>query len=135
MVGENDTRILRHAHHHVDAARVEVDMSHVTRIGIDETLVRRGQNYITLVMDMEAKRLPFGVEGRTHATLATFKADIIAHDGGLATVEEVCLDMSQSFIDGLRVNFPKVHLTFDRFNVMQKINKAVDNVRPLTSNP
>ena len=37
--------------------------------------------------------------------------------------------MSPSFIKGLRAHFPKAHLTFDRFHVMQLINRAVDEVR------
>ena len=129
LVKETDTRIWRLAHHHVDEALAKVDMSEVTRIGIDETAAKRGQNYITLVMDMVAKKLLFGVEGRSHATLAAFKADFLAHKGDPAKIEEVCLDMSPSFIKGLRVHFPKAHLTFDRFHVMQMINKAVDEVR------
>jgi transposase len=129
LVKETDTRIWRLAHHHVDEALAKVDMSGVTQIGIDETAAKRGQNYITLVMDMVAKKLLFGVEGRSHATLAAFKADFLAHKGDPAKIEEVCLDMSPSFIKGLRVHFPKAHLTFDRFHVMQMINKAVDEVR------
>jgi transposase len=129
LVGEHDTRIWRLAHHHVDEARAKVDMSEVTRIGIDETDARRGQSYITLVMDMVVKRLLFGVEGRSHTTLGAFKADLLAHKGDPAKIEEVCLDMPRSFIKGLRAHFPKTHLTFDRFHVMQMINKAVDDVR------
>ena len=56
LVKETDTRIWRLAHHHVDEALAKVDMSEVTRIGIDETAAKRGQNYITLVMDMVAKK-------------------------------------------------------------------------------
>jgi len=129
LVGEGDTRIWRLTHHHVDEARAKVDMSGVTRIGVDETAARRGQNYITLVMDMVAKKVLFGVEGRSYATLGAFRADLQAHKGDPAKIEEVCLDMSPSFIKGLRAYFPEAHLTFDRFHVIQMINKAVDEVR------
>ena len=129
LVGEHDSRIWRLVHHHVEEARAKVDMSEVTRLGIDETAARRGHNYITLVMDMVKKQVLFGVPGRSHETVQAFKADFIAHKGKPEEVEEVCLDMSPSFIKGLRAYFPKAHLTFDRFHVMQMINKAVDDVR------
>jgi hypothetical protein len=32
-------------------------MPEVSRVGIDETGAKQGQNYITLVVDMEAKQL------------------------------------------------------------------------------
>lgn len=56
LVGEHDTKLWRLLHHHVDEARAKVDMSEVTRIGIDETAAQRGHNYITLAMDMEEKK-------------------------------------------------------------------------------
>jgi len=37
--------------------------------------------------------------------------------------------LSPSFIKGLRTHFPRTHLTFDCFYVMQMINKAVDDLR------
>jgi transposase len=129
LVGENDTRIWRLTHHHVDGARAKVDMSEVTRIGVDETAARRGQNYITLVMDMVTKKVLFGVEGRSYATLGAFRTDLLAHKGDPARIEEVCLAMSPAFIKGLRTYSPEAHLTFDRSHVMQLINKAVDEVR------
>ena len=129
LVGEHDTKLWRLLHHHVDEARDKVDMSAVTRIGIDETAAKRGHNYITLVMDMEEKKVLFGVAGRSHETVYAFKTDLKAHKGDPDNIEEVCLDMSPSFIKGLRAHFPKAHLTFDRFHVMQLINKAVDDVR------
>jgi transposase len=41
-------------------------MSAVRHIGIDETSLRKGHNYITVVHDLDAKRLLFATEGRDH---------------------------------------------------------------------
>jgi transposase len=131
LVGEHDTRIWRLVHFHVEDARSRVDMSEVTRIGIDETGAKRGQKYITLVVDMEAKQLLFGVEGRDQETLKAFKEDLVAHGGDPARITEASVDMSPAFIKGLGDHFPNAHLTFDRFHVMKLLGEAVDEVRRL----
>jgi len=129
LVGEHDTRIWRLVHFHVEDARTRVDMSEVSRIGVDETGAKRGQRYITLVVDMEAKKLLFGVEGRDQETLKAFKADLVAHGGDPARITEASIDMSPAFIKGLGDHFPEAKLTFDRFHVMKLIGEAVDEVR------
>lgn len=129
LVGEHDTRIWRLVHHHVDDGRTRVDMSEVSRIGIDETGAKRGHNYITLVVDMEEKKLLFAVEGKNQETLKAFSEDLVAHGGDPARITEASLDMSQAFIKGLGDQLPNAHLTFDRFHVMKLLGEAVDEVR------
>jgi len=129
LVGEHDTRIWRLVHYHVEDARSRVDMSEVSRVGIDETGAKRGQKYITLVVDMEAKQLLFGVEGRDQETLKAFKANLVAHGGDPAKITEASVDMSPAFIKGLGDHFPNAKLTFDRFHVMKLLGEAVDEVR------
>jgi transposase len=129
LIGEHDGRIWRILHHHVDEARAKVDMSGVTRLGVDETAARRGHDYITLFMDMDVRRLLFGTPGRDHTTIAAFKADLEAHGGDPSQIGEACIDMSNAFIKGLAAHFPKAHLTFDRFHVMKLMGEAVDKVR------
>jgi transposase len=129
IVGEYDGRLWRVLHHYIDEARAKVDMSKVTRIGVDETAAKRGHNYITLAMDMDLRRLLFATEGKGAETLKAFKADLIAHGGKPENVEEASLDMSKAFIKGLREHFPNGHLTFDRFHVMKLVNEGLDQVR------
>jgi hypothetical protein len=53
-------------------------MSGVQIVGIGETSLRRGQNYITVVHDLDTKRLLFATEGREHQTVIDFVADLKA---------------------------------------------------------
>jgi transposase len=129
LVGEHDTRLWRLLNYHVKDARTRVDMSEVSRIGVDETGAKRGQKYITLVVDMEEKKLLFGVDGRDQETLKAFKEDLVAHGGDPARIKEASIDMSPAFIKGLGDHFPNAKLTFDRFHVMKLIGEAVDEVR------
>lgn len=129
IVGEHGNRIWRVLNHYVHEARAKVDMSVVTRLGVDETAARRGHDYITLVTDMDQRRLLFGIEGRGHDTLRAFKEDLEAHNGKADQIQEACIDMSPSFIKGLGENFPEAHITFDRFHVMKLMGDALDAVR------
>lgn len=42
---------------------------------------KRGQNYITVVHDLQAKRLLFATPGRDHQTVLDFAKDLQAHGG------------------------------------------------------
>ena len=129
IVGEHGNRIWRVLNHYVHEARAKVDMSGVTRLGVDETAARRGHDYITLVTDMDQRRLLFATEGRGHDTLKAFREDLEAHNGRADQIQEACIDMSNAFIKGLGENFREAHITFDRFHVMKLMGDALDAVR------
>jgi transposase len=129
LIGEHDTRIWRVLHHYVGEARAAADFSEVRAVGLDETASKRGHQYITLFMDLDASKLLFATEGRDATTLAAFRADLEAHGGKAEQVEEICMDMSPAFRKGAAASFPEASLTFDKFHVMQLINTAVDTVR------
>lgn len=73
-----DKQLWRRIERYVDAARKFDDMSAVRVIGIDETSLRKGQNYITVVHDLEKKRLLFACEGKDHQTVCNFANDLQA---------------------------------------------------------
>jgi transposase len=129
MVGENDTLIWRMLEHYVDEARARADFGGVTSVGVDETSRQKNHVYITVFADMLASKVLFVTEGKDHATVAAFKGDLVAHGGAVDNVTDFSLDMSQAFIKGILDEFPKAHLTFDRFHVVQLMNDAVDEVR------
>ena len=88
------------AHRYVGQARALEDYAGVQIAGIDETSLRRGQDYITVVHDRQAKRLLFATEGRDHRTVLDFAADLKAHGGDPAEVRHVCMDMSAAYAKG-----------------------------------
>jgi transposase len=131
MVGEHDTRIWRVLEHYVAAAaRAQLDFSAVTKVGVDETSARRGQDYVTLFMDLDATpRVLFATEGRDAATVKRFAADLVAHGGDAGQIAKVCCDMSPAFIRGVSDQLPHAEITFDRYHVIVQLNTAVDDVR------
>jgi transposase len=131
LVDEHDTRLWRLLHHHVDQARAAVSMAEVTRIGVDETAAKRGQDYVSLFVDLDAPkpRVLFATEGRDHTTVERFAADLQAHGGDPMQVRDVSADMSQAFEKGVRASLPQAYLTYDRYHLASHATKAVDQVR------
>ncbi len=129
LVGEQNTRIWRILHHYVEEARAKQDYSQVRRVGVDETVAKRGHNYISLFVDLDAPQLLFATPGKGSDTLAAFSEDLQAHRGRPENIETVCCDLSPAYIAGVKVFFSRAKLVFDRFHVMKIINNAVDEVR------
>lgn len=129
IVGEHDTRLWRVLAYYIRLARERVNLATVRQVGLDETASRRGQNYVSIFVDLEQSRVIFATEGRDARTIEDFKADLILHHGQPAAVREFCCDMSPAYISGITEDFPLAELTFDKYHVLKIINEAVDEVR------
>lgn len=129
FVNEHDTRLWRILHHYVDEARDKADYSDIRNVGMDETSRKRGHNYVSLFVDLDTPKVLFATEGKDASTVERFKQDLTDHNGNPEAIEEMCSDMSPSFISGVEKFFPNAHLTFDKFHIMKVINEAVDEVR------
>ena len=115
--------------HYVPRARAQDDMSGVRRIGVDETSAKKGHAYITVVHDLDTKRLLFSCAGRDHETLKSFADDLKVHGGDPEAVEHVCMDMSAAYTKGATQALPKASISYDRFHVIALANEAMDAVR------
>ncbi|TXH79737.1 ISL3 family transposase, partial [Thauera aminoaromatica] len=122
-------RLWRRVRHYVEVARAKDDMSGVRYVGIDETSVKRGHAYITVVHDLEAKRLLFATPGRDHGTLQAFAQDMRAHGGDPLAIEHACIDMSAAYAKGIGQSLPNARISYDRFHVVTLANAAMDEVR------
>ena len=125
----SDKQLWRRIEHYVSAARKLDDMSQVTLVGIDETSLRKGQNFITVVHDLNAKRLLYACEGRDHQTVVDFATELKAHGGEPAQIEHVCQDISAAYAKGVGVALPQAQISYDRFHVIAMPHEAMDNVR------
>jgi len=129
LVGEHDTRLWRILKHYVEQSRAKEDYSNTKAVGIDETSSKKGHNYITLFVDLDKSKIIYVTEGKDSSTIDRFALDLILHQGDPKNIKKVCCDMSPAFIKGSKENFSKAKITFDKFHVMKKVNKAVDQVR------
>ena len=107
----------------------QANHSHVTAIGMDETSVKKGHNYISLFVDLLRRKTIHIAAGKDHQTVTDFTRLFESHHGKAAQVRDVSCDMSPAFIKGVRENLPNAEITFDKFHVIKLINEAVDAVR------
>ena len=124
-----DKQLWRRIEHYVEQARALDDMSSVKIVGIDDTSVHKGQSYITVVHDLDAKRLLFATEGRDHQTVVDFASDLKAHGGDPEAVQHVCQDMSAAYAKGVTMALPNAAISYDRFHVVTMAIDAMDKVR------
>ena len=131
LVGEHDTKIWRVVHYWVDEAVEAQDLSRMEELGIDDTSFRRGQSYVSVFCDLGPceRRAVFVADGRGQETVEQFAGFLGAHEGDPENIREVCQDMSQPYLAGVRDNLPKAEVTFDRYHVKQKLSEAIDAVR------
>ncbi|WP_081411845.1 ISL3 family transposase [Alicyclobacillus herbarius] len=129
LVGERDKRIWRIIQHYVQKARDKEDFSNVSRISIDETSVARGHQYVTVVADIDERKVLFVTPGKDAATVEAFAKDFRSHKGHPENVTTVSCDMSPAFITGTKQVFPNATITFDKFHVVKVLSEAVDAVR------
>jgi transposase len=124
-----DKRLWRIVFHYVRAGVARMDLSAVTRVCIDETAAKRGHDYITLVVDIDERRVAFVADGRSADTVRQFADHLEAKGGDASRIKQVCVDMSAAFIRGVTDNLTEAEITFDRFHVMKLLAEAIDEVR------
>lgn len=129
MTGISDYRIWNMLDVYVAAARFGEDWSAVSAIGMDETSVAKGHDYITLFVDMNERRTLHVAEGKCHETVDDFATQLEEQQGNPEQVTQVSCDMSPAFIKGVREFLPKAAITFDKFHIVKIINEGVDAVR------
>jgi transposase len=103
---------------------------HPKRIGIDEFAQRKGhQNFDTVVSDIDKGKPLEIIEGREGDKLIEVlsEEDLEVRKG----VEEVSVDMWEGFPKVIQSVFPNARIVYDRFHVMQQVNRELNKFRRL----
>jgi transposase len=112
----------------VTEARGRVDpFAQLTRIGIDEVSYRRGQRYLTVVLDHDSGRLIWAAPGRDEKTLQAF-FDLLG-DERCARILTVSADGASWIAKVVTKRCPQAVLCTDPFHVVQWATDALDEVR------
>lgn len=128
LVEVRDKRLWRFIKHYVDAAKDLEDYSDVENIGMDETS-KKGHAYITVMVDLDDRKVLYTTEGKDHTTVDKFVTDFKEHNGDPENIKLVTCDMSLGFRKGIKDNFPNSKTIIDKFHVIKHANEAVDKVR------
>jgi transposase len=135
------TELMRIAWRTVGAivARVCADVDAVTdrldglvRVGIDEVSYRKGQKYLTVVVDHDSGRLVWAEPGRNAATVGRF-FDALGPERS-AALTHVSADGAAWITTVVRDRAPQAVLCADPFHVVSWATKCLDEVRRETWN-
>ena len=109
-------------------AQREVDLlAGLRRIGIDEISHRKGQRYLTVVVDHDSGRLVWAVAGRDRKTVEAF-LDALGEER-CKQLELVSADMAAWIAGPVSERCPNAELCVDPFHVVQLATDALDEIR------
>src|SRR5215471_10641001 len=123
LVGEHDTRLWRVIQHYVETAVARMDLSELRRVAIDETAAKRGQDYSSLFVDMDARKVVYVTGGNDAETVARFADHVDDHNSDASRIKEACIDMSAAYMKGVTENLTEAEITFDKFHAVKLINE------------
>jgi len=107
---------------HLDENR----LAGLVAIGVDEISYRRGQRYLTSVVDHQTGAIVWCSPGRNAATLQAFFNELGARKH---SIRAVSIDMSGGYEKAIRASVPAAEICFDPFHVVRLGQRAVDQVR------
>jgi transposase len=107
---------------HLDERRLDG----LVAIGVDEVSYRRGQGYLTSVVNHQAGAIVWCALGRNAYTLQAF-FDLLGDRK--SSIRAVSIDMSGGYEKAIRENLPDAQICFDPFHVIRLAQRAVDQVR------
>jgi len=101
----------------------------IQAIGVDEIQYAKGHKYLTLVYQIDAglTRLLWVGKERTIESFQGFFA--VIGDQGASQIRFVCSDMWQPYLEVIREKCSQALHILDRFHIVAKMNKALDEVR------
>lgn len=98
-------------------------------IGVDETSITRGHEYVTVVNALSECRVLDVIDHRTEQSLDAFWSQYDADE--LTKVEQVAMDMWLAYIESTRKHLANADdkIVFDKFHILKHLGDAVDKVR------
>jgi transposase len=129
LKGLHDNKIWNMLDLYIFGAKSDEDYSSVDVVGIDETSIAKGHDYISLFVDLQKRKTMFISQGKDNKTIANFSDDLLDHNASASQIKEVSCDMSPAFIKGVKEQLINAKITFDKFHILKIINQAVDQVR------
>lgn len=128
IFGTSWDSVCRSVEHAVEWGLAHRKLEGITAIGIDEIARAKGHAYLTLVYEIGTlKRLLAIAENRTEASLRSCLDSL--GESVCQGVPFVCSDMWRPYLKVIGQKLENAVHILDRFHVMQKFGKAIDDIR------
>lgn len=105
----------------------KTDYSNLRLLAVDEISIRRGHNYMTVVLDYDSGRVVWMGLGRRTETLEAFFAGMTQSQR--ESIEAVVMDMWAPYIKAVRDNLPYAKIVFDLFHAVFAYGILIDRIR------
>lgn len=102
------------------------DIKHVKHIAIDEFAVKKGHEYMTVVVDLDTGIIIHVGEGKGMDALEGFWRRIKYNK---VQIEAVAIDMSPAYISAVTTNIPQAQIVFDHFHIIKMLNDEISKLR------
>jgi transposase len=104
-----------------------IDWQGVRILAVDEIAIRRGQRYLSVVLDYNSGRVLWMGPGRSRASIAEFFRLMPVERRG--QIEAVAMDMWRPYIEVVKQWCPQAQIVFDEFHVLKDYNEAINDLR------
>jgi len=103
------------------------DLKGLRILAVDEISIRKGQSYLTVVLDFLTGRVVFVGKKRKAKTLKRFFNQLSISQR--KKIKAVAMDMWDPFIKAVRDKLPNAKIVFDLFHVVASFSRVIDKVR------
>lgn len=131
LVGENAHRLWTIFNYWIERGYAADELTNITKIGVDETSQKKGHKYVTVAVDLDQRRVIHVTEGKGKSTIKEVQNYLFNKGVNAEEIKHASMDMSPSFISGVKEYFPNAEIHFDRFHVVKLLNEAMNKVRQL----
>jgi transposase len=113
----------------VEKADRERRLKEVEDICIDETSHKRGQRYVTVVIDAQKRNVIDVQEGRDIEAVRKFSEKLEAQGGDSSEIKTMVSDMSAAYLSAKAECFPQAISVVDKFHVKKVLMDGMEQVR------
>ncbi len=125
---ELDWKTVKRIHkEHLKGEVGETDFHNVHILAIDEIAIRRGHNYLTIILDYESGRILWSGQQRRASTLENFFEGL--NQSQKDQIEAAAMDMWDPYIKALQEHCAHAWIVFDQFHVVREYAKTIDKIR------
>jgi transposase len=103
------------------------DLDEIKHVGIDEKSFRKGQDYVSVMTDIEGGRVLEVVPGRTREAADSLWETLSEEQQ--EQIEAVAMDMWVAYANSAEQHVPQADIVHDRFHIAKYLGEAVDQVR------
>jgi transposase len=125
-----DSRVIgRIVNYYVAIALASEKLEPVEALGIDETSVKKGHNYVTVLTDLERKKVVAVSPGKDGVAVGKSLGIMSKRGAQPKDVKKVAMDLSPAYTSAVLEQLPQAAIIYDRFHLEQLLSKALDTIR------